>query len=148
MAGDAKKQIVELIEQPLAEEGCELAEVILSRYKGSVTVRILVYSANGVTVGECARLSHTVGDLIDRADLFNSGYALEISSPGLDRPLKTANDFKYRIGETVKVGFLDSGKKEVTGRILSATGENIELENESGVFKLGLSEIKQARILF
>ena len=148
MADNAKEQIVELIEKSLVEEGCELADLVLSRYKNSVTVRIMVYSAGGVTVGKCAHLSHIAGDLIDGADLFKSGYSLEVSSPGLDRPLKTALDFKYRVGETVKIRFVDSDKKKVTGKILSATDDSIELENESGVFTLELSEIKQAQIAF
>ncbi len=148
MADDIKDAVRALVEKPLLQEGAELADVVVSRYKGQTTLRLFVYSQNGTTVGECARLSRIVGDVIDEADRFASGYTLEVSSPGLDRPLKSAQDFKYRIGETVKGVFVDQSRKKVKWRIVAATGDEIELENESGVFTLELSEIEQAKIAF
>ncbi len=148
MADDIKDEVRELVERPLLQEGAELVDVVVSRYKGRATLRLFVYSQNGTTVGECARLSRIVSDIIDGAGLFESGYTLEVSSPGLDRPLRTARDFRFRIGETVEVGFIDRTKKNVTGRIVAATSDDVELENESGVFTLELSEIEQAKIAF
>lgn len=148
MADDIKDEVRELIEKPLLQEGAELVDVVVSRYKGQTTLRLFVYSRNGTTVGECARLSRIVGDVIDGAKRFAAGYTLEVSSPGLDRPLRSARDFRYRIGETVKVVFVDQARKKVTGRIVAATSDDVELENESGVITLELSEIEQAKIAF
>src|SRR5210317_1087543 len=107
MTGKLKDQIIELIERPLAEEGAELADITLSQYKSSATLRLFVYSEVGTSLDECARLSRLVGDLIDGTDLLESGYTLEVSSPGLDRPLKTARDFRFRIGEKVRLEFAE-----------------------------------------
>jgi len=148
MADELKERIIELIEQPLADEGAELADVILSRYKSATTLRLFVYSSHGASIDECARLSRLVGDLIGGTDLLSSGYTLEVSSPGLDRPLKTARDFKYRVGETVQLEFVETGRKKLKGEIVAAGDEQIELKDESGVLSLGLAEIKQAKIVF
>jgi len=148
MADELKGKIIELIEQPLAAEGAELADLVLSRYKSATTLRLFVYSERGVSIDECARLSRLVGDIIDGTDLFSSGYTLEVSSPGLDRPLKTARDFKFRVGETVRLEFVDKGRKKLTGEIVAAGDEQIQVTDGSEVFNLGLAEIKQAKIVF
>ncbi len=148
MTDKSKDRIIELIEKPLLEEGAELAGVALSRYKSSTTLRLFVYSERSVSVDECSRLSRLVGDLIDGTDLLSSGYTLEVSSPGLDRPLTTARDFKFRVGETVRLEFVDKGRKKLTAEIVAATDEQIELKNESGLISFGLAEIKQAKIVF
>ena len=148
MTDKSKDRIIELIEKPLLEEGAELAGVALSRYKLSTTLRLFVYSERSVSVDECSRLSRLVGGLIDGTDLLSSGYTLEVSSPGLDRPLTTARDFKFRVGETVRLEFVDKGRKNLTAEIVAATDEQIELKNESGLISFGLAEIKQAKIVF
>lgn len=148
MIGKLKDQIVELIEKPLAEEGVELADVVLSQHKSSTMLRLFVYSESGTTVAECARSSRLVGELIDGTDLLQGGYTLEVSSPGLDRPLKTARDFKFRIGEKVRLEFVKKGRKKITAEIVSVDDQLVEFKNESGVISVGLTEIDSAKILF
>ena len=148
MIDKLKDRIIELIEKPLSEEGAELADVALSRYKSATTLRLFIYSDRSVSVDECSRLSRLVGDLIDGTDLLSSGYTLEVSSPGLDRPLTTARDFKFRVGETVRLEFVEKGQKRLTAEIVAASDKQIELKNESGLISFGLDEIKQAKIVF
>ncbi len=148
MARETKEQIIELLEKPLADEGAEVADVVLSRYKDQSTLRVFVYSEHGATLEECARLSRMVGNLVDGTDWFPNGYTLEVSSPGLDRPLKSARDFRYRIGETVKVMFADAKRKKLTAEIVSVTDDRISLKADDGPLDLDLSEIEQAKIVF
>jgi len=148
MIDELKDEILRLVEKPLLDEGCEIAEVVVSRYKKNSTVRLFVYCQNGTTVAECARLSRLVGDLIDGTDLFQSRYTLEVSSPGLDRPLKSARDFRFRVGETVDVEFVDRSRRKVAARIIGATADEVDFEDETGRFKVGLAEIETAKIIF
>jgi ribosome maturation factor RimP len=120
----------------------------LSQYKKSVTLRLYVYSDHGTGLDECGRISRIVGDLVDGTDLFESGYLLEVSSPGLDRPLKTARDFKFRIGETVRLMLAESSRKKLTAEIVGASDTDVEFRNDDGTFKMPLSEIEQATIVF
>ena len=85
---------------------------------------------------------------MDNAALFESGYVLEVSSLGLDRPLRTARDFGYRIGETVKIQFVDPKMEKLTAKIISVVDDKVELESETGVMTLDLQQIEQAKIVF
>ena len=148
MKDELKEKIRLLLEQPLLDEGCEIAEVVLSRYKNNVTLRLFVYCKQGTSIDECARLSRVVGHLVDGTDYFKSGYTLEVSSPGLDRPLQAARDFRFRIGETVKIEFVDAGRMKVEAEIVAATDNEVEFKNDDGQFKVGLDEIDKAKIIF
>jgi len=143
-----KQQVMELVQHPLTAAGFELADLVVSQYHNNVTLRVFVYGPNGVSIDDCARLSAMVGSELDRSGLFEDGYALEVSSPGLDRPLKTARDWKFRIGETVRVEFHDRSRKELTAVVRAAGDTAVELANEEGTFEVPLSEVKGARIVF
>ena len=148
MAEDLKQKVLDLIERPLQAEGCEIADMALSRYRTSVTVRLYVYCEQGPTLEKCAHLSHVVGDVIDGTNLFEGGYTLEVSSPGLDRPLKTARDFRFRVGETVRIAFVDSKRKSVTAEIVSATEDQVEFRTGDTIVVVPLAEIERAKIVF
>lgn len=148
MIEDIKEKIKNLITEPLQDEGVAIADLVISRYKNNNAVRLFIYSDNGTTLDECARASHIIGDMIDGTDLFESGYTLEVSSPGLDRPLTTFNDFKYRLGEKVKISFSDKKKKKISAEIIGVEDNNILLRDDNGEFKLALAEIEQAKIIF
>jgi len=148
MKVDAKQTVSRLVGDQLVAEGYELAEVVLSQYKGTTTVRLFVYGEHGVTIDECARLSRMVGDVIDRTNLFDDGYNLEVSSPGLDRPLTKARDFRYRVGETVHIEFLDRKLKELRGEIISTADDRVELRIADEVITVDLADIRVAKIVF
>lgn len=148
MSEDLKQRVIDLIEPALRSEGYELADATLSRYKASATLRVFVYGSNGVTLAECSRLSDRIGQVLEGTNLLEGGYTLEVSSPGLDRPLKTARDFKYRIGETVKLFFTDPKRKQVTAEIVSASEDQVEFSGQDGSFTVPLAEIERAKIVF
>ena len=143
-----KEAVRNIIEKPLKSEDCELADLSISQYKKSSTVRLFVYCQNGVTVGKCASLSFLVGAVIDGTELFENGYTLEISSPGLDRPLSKAMDFKYRIGETVKINFAEENRPAIRAKIISVSDSKIVFENETGAFTEELTNIEKAKIVY
>ncbi|MBD3401625.1 hypothetical protein GF420_01915 [candidate division GN15 bacterium] len=143
-----KDQLAGLVAAPLQAEDCELADIVLSRYKSSVTLRFFVYCQGGVSLDMCARLSRAIGDLIDRTDWFERGYTLEVSSPGLDRPLSTEQDFRYRVGETVKVLFADPKRKKVTAEIAAVSDGQVTFTQGEEEFTVPLTEISKATIVF
>jgi ribosome maturation factor RimP len=147
MKVDDKQLVSGLLEGPLREQRYELAAVVVSKYRTAVTVRLFVYGENGVTIDECARLSKLAGDIIDGAELFENGYALEVSSPGLDRPLLTPRDYRYRIGETVRVELQD-GRNKLTGEIVAVHDEHVEFKVDDEVITIDLADVKRAQIVF
>lgn len=148
MGQNDKEQLATILEPLLAGLGFELVEVVVSRYRANVAVRVFVYGPNGVSIDDCSRLSRVIGEAIEGTELFPGGYALEVSSPGLDRPLTTARDFARRVGETVRVSFVDSRRKQITAEIKSVSDEVVEFDGDSGPERIPIGEIAQAKIVF
>jgi ribosome maturation factor RimP len=148
MKVDVKQTVSQMIEAPLRDQGYDLAEVVVSQYKSASMVRVFVYGDQGVTIDECARLSRIVGDIIDDSELFDRGYTLELSSPGLDRPLATLRDYRYRVGETIRIEFADPKRKRVKGEIVGAGDDRVELKVNDEKVTYDLAEIKLAKIVF
>ena len=96
-------RIAALIEPVLAEMDVELVDVEYLTERGRRILRIYVDTAGGVTVEQCARVSREIGDLVDVKDLVPQQFVLEVSSPGLNRPLKRDKDFQWAVGRRVKV---------------------------------------------
>ena len=141
-----KKAIENLVEPILSREGFELVETKLGRFRKTSHLQLFAYSPNGVTIDDCARLSRLIEPVLDGEGVFDGPYVVEISSPGLDRPLVNARDFARRIGELVVVRF-NNNEPEISGILASVDGENIEMDVGERIIKLPLAEIKQGKIV-
>ena len=135
--------------KPLVEElGFELAELASLVIGGRQVLRLYIYSADGVTLDDCARVSREVSDLLDTDDPVSGRYTLEVSSLGLDRPLTTSRDFERRLGEKVKITFDDGGKKRMAQGILKGCdGVFITIENEKTTVSIPVDANPRGRIL-
>jgi len=122
-----EEQIRQLAEPLLASLGMELVLVECLKMKSRWLVRIFIDREGGVTLDDCAEVSHQLGDLLDVHDLPPGPYTLEVSSPGLDRPLFRDEDFlKYR-GSRVHLRL----SEKIEGR-RQLRGELVDYENEDG----------------
>jgi ribosome maturation factor RimP len=144
---------------PLVEDdGLEIVELKFFEGGPASVLRIYVDKAGGVTVDQCANLSRKISDFLDIEDLIPSRYKLEVSSPGLDRPLFSGADFKRKIGERVKVFLKEevSGRMELVGKIKNLEEENLLLLIESPASRLDegaeeiipLKKVVKAKIMF
>lgn len=145
--------------KPLVEEE-DLELVDLDFYQGGSrsVLRIYVDKTSGVTVDQCASLNRKIGDYLDMEDLIPHRYLLEVSSPGLDRPLLRGTDFKRRIGEKVKVSLKEKtdGQIEWVGKIMDLKEDDLILliepntkEAEAGIEKIiPVKNVAWAKIVF
>ena len=123
--------IADVVEPLLQAQGFELVELQLQQRKGRWHVRIFVDTANGVSLEDCRYLSLEIGRVLDAEDLIPTSYVLEVSSPGLDRPLRTERDFQRQLRRMVTV-FLRvplAGNTVYRGRIATVTETHIVLHN-------------------
>ena len=113
-------QIADLIEPLIKAEDMELVHVECLRGKIRWIVRLFIDKEEGITVDDCAEISNQVGDVLDVHEIPPGSYTLEVSSPGLDRPLARDRDFvKYKGCEVkVRTGEKIDGKKNFTGRLI------------------------------
>ena len=147
--GEVADQIHQSIQGLVRDEGCELVYVqYLPEGRGAL-VRIYIDKEGGVDLGDCQRVSRKTGVLLDVEDLIPHRYTLEVSSPGLERPLFSASDFeKYagneiRLTTRMKVG----DRRKFKGWLKSIRAEVIELECEGEIFQIPLENIKKANLI-
>ena len=120
--------------KPVVEgENSELVDLEFSGGGSASVLRVYVDRSAGITLDQCADLSRKIGDMLDMEDLIPGRYRLEVSSPGLDRPLISGADFKRKMGERVRVFLKESldGKTELVGEIKELKEENLILRLES-----------------
>jgi ribosome maturation factor RimP len=130
--------------------GLELVELTL---RGSSTRRVLRVDIDragprGVDVDDCQRVSGALGEALDETDLLQDRYVLEVSSPGVDRPIVTADDFRRNTGRRVVIRTHESiaGRTRFTGVLTGCRDDRVGLEDDQdGATEIGLSAIAEAR---
>jgi ribosome maturation factor RimP len=98
-----REEIIGLVEPVIESEGLELVELECLRMKTRWLVRIFIDREGGSTIDDCTAISHQVGDLLNVHDLPPGPYTLEVSTPGLDRPLTRDKDFEKYRGSKVRI---------------------------------------------
>ena len=147
--GEIIEELTKVI-QPLLEEGnFELVEINFNRSRFAATLALFVDRiGGGITLDECTLLNRKIGDILDTSDIILERYVLEVSSPGIDRPLKTKNDFLRCIGKDVKFFLREAinGKIELDGKVSKAENERVSVEIKNGsLVEIALSNIVKAR---
>jgi ribosome maturation factor RimP len=144
------ERATELILPILDEMGYELVDVeYLSKY-GKWVLRLYIDKHGGVTIADCARVSREVGDLIDVKDVIDHDYVLEVSSPGLNRPLKSERDLLRVVGEKVKIkmAFEVKGQRNFTGYLKDFSDGKLLLEVEGRMISIPWAEVKKANLVY
>jgi ribosome maturation factor RimP len=144
------KAVTPLIEPILDEMDFELVDIEYLSEHGRWVLRIFVDKEGGMTVADCARVSREVGDLIDVKDHIPHEYVLEVSSPGLNRPLKKEKDILWAIGRKVKVkmGRPLKGRRNFTGYLRSFQDSTLYLEVENNLVALPWGHVAKANLVY
>ena len=134
---------------PLVEGlGYELWELEYSPGRGSGFLRLYIDAEAGITLDDCERVSRTVSEVLDAEDPIPGHYTLEVSSPGLERPLRTAEHFARYVGGTVSVETVQAfeGRRRFRGVLTAAGAETVEVEVDGKRWTLPLSGIRKAHL--
>jgi ribosome maturation factor RimP len=145
-------RVVEIVERVGAAEGLEIVDVELKGGGASRLLRIYIDKPEGVTHGDCEKVSSEVGSVLDAEDVIpGSSYTLEVSSPGVERKLSRPRDFERFVGQKVKVALKDpiENQKRWEGALLSFAAGVITLRTGSGKdISFGLDQVSQANLKF
>ena len=141
--------VIDLIEPTLQGSEIKLVDVEYKKICKDWTLRVLIDKNQGVTVFDCQKLSREIEDLIEIHELIKDHYILEVSSPGLDRPLKKESDFVRNKGKQIQVN-TDSpinNSKINTGTIRDFSNSTLFLENNNDTLEIPLINIMQAKLI-
>ncbi|MCI9616776.1 MAG: ribosome maturation factor RimP [Eubacterium sp.] len=118
----------------LEEKGYEMVDVEYVKEGSSWYLRAFVDKPGGITINDLESVSRRLSDLLDEKDFISDAYILEVSSPGLGRPLKKDRDFDRSIGEEIEVHLYRSlnGNKQYIGLLKSYDKDTITIEDEDG----------------
>jgi ribosome maturation factor RimP len=147
-----RDQLRELLAPVVAGVGYQLWELEYQPRSGGGLLRIYIDSLgdspNGIGLDDCERVSRIVSETLDAADPIPGHYTLEVSSPGLDRVLRTREHFERFAGERVRLEMMQpvEGRKRFSGRLLGVGASDITLELENGRINLPIEEIHRARL--
>lgn len=148
MEGETYRDAIRGLAEPILEAGsAELVELTLHRHSRQLLVRLLVDKVGGVTIQDCARFNQLIGQALDGAGLIDGSYTLEVSSPGLDRPLVSKRDFERAIGDEVELEVAEAvrGSKQLTGTLLAVQQEAVVVTTGSGNVTVPMDRIQRAR---
>jgi len=157
MAAEFLTQIQTMLDPILADYGLECVEIEFKREPQGQVLRIFIDKEGGVSLDDCVTVSRELGAVLEIDDPIPGAYRLEVSSPGLDRPLKTVRDFERFAGQAVKIktnSMIDPdqrghGRKTFKGTLLGVTDEGVRVQQtdkKGGEVILPFSEIYKAHL--
>ncbi len=146
---ELKEKIINMIEPLLVDLGMELVDAELKRSKGKMLLRVFIDREGGVTIDDCESASREIEALLDVEDPIPASYVLEVSSPGLDRPLKKPADFKRFCGSKVRIVTAEPVDMQTffVGKIDTASDDSVVLTlPKDKKVELSYGNISKARL--
>lgn len=143
-------ELNERLQQVVSAMGFELVGCEQQPMGRQTTLRLYIDSPKGVNADDCSRVSHQVGGLLDVEAAFQDRYVLEVSSPGIDRPLFTLEQFQRAVGSEVKVRLHRplQDRRQFRGELTQIEGENVHVMLPSGeVVVLPFESIDKANVI-
>ena len=142
------QEVRQVVEPILESQGFELVDLEYQRESQGWVLRIYLDRQGGVSLDDCAGISHEVGAVLEVKDLIPSAYILEVSSPGLTRPLKKPEDFNRFRNQMVKIKLYEplDGRRNFKGTLLGLEGDRVRVEAEQQVYELPLQRIAKANL--
>jgi ribosome maturation factor RimP len=144
---DTLRQVTEPL---IAAEGMSLVDLQWSRRGRRWVLVLFIDKEGGVTLGDCALISRIVGERLEVDNVIEHAYTLEVSSPGLDRPLRTLSDyerFREHLARLVTTAPIHGRSTTLIGRLKGVDGQTVLVEAKSaGIVAVPLAQIKHARL--
>lgn len=130
-------------------EGLELVHVEYQREPGGVTLRLYLDKPGGVTLDDCVEVSRQLEDILDVHTKDAPPYRLEVSSPGIDRPVGKLEDFSRFQGHRVKIRMVNpvNGRKNFAGLLGGVVDEMIQVQLDNETVSLNFNDISRARLI-
>jgi ribosome maturation factor RimP len=145
-----RERLVTLVEPVVEAMGYELVLLEFNPHRSSASLRLFIDAPGGITLGDCERVSREIEGTLDVEDPIPQGYRLEVSSPGLDRPLIKPRHFERFAGSRIAVQLLkprEGGRRKFKGVLRGLKEETVMMEaDDVGPVEFALGEIERARL--
>jgi len=144
---DLIQRVTSLVLPIIEQEQLELIEVVVKGRPGSQLLKIFVDSEDGVNLNQCTNVSRQLSEQLDVSDLFPKKYTLEVSSPGISRPLKNYRDFKKNVNRDVQLVYQEGEESvKVSGKITRVSENEVDIKSKNEVKSIPFSKINYGKI--
>ena len=142
------RRVWEELEPELVEMGFELVEVEFVRHGRSNRLRLFIDREGGITIDDCTLASRQVSAFLDKDDYIESQYTLEVSSPGIARPLRRPKDFERFTGERIKVKTVTpvEGRSRFAGELMGYSDGMVTVRTDGMDYRIHLENVKRAHL--
>ncbi|QCX32276.1 ribosome maturation factor RimP [Caloramator sp. E03] len=143
------EKLVHEISLPIANElGLEIVDVEFVREHNEWYLRVYIDKEGGVTIDDCTSLSRVLSNKLDEVDPIDFSYYLEVSSPGIERPLKKDRDFERNVGKKIKIKLFEpiEGKKTIEGTLLGLEEKNILISINDNILKIDRTKVSNVKL--
>ncbi|ADL07997.1 ribosome maturation factor RimP [Thermosediminibacter oceani] len=144
------KKVWDIGERVIHDRGFELVDVEFVQEAGSWYLRYYIDKPGGITLDDCQEVSEEISRRLDIEDPIPHSYILEVSSPGVERPLKKEKDFLKYIGSEVEIKVFEpiAGKKAFTGTLIDYKDGSVVLRVDSSIINIPHEKISSAKLKF
>lgn len=148
MLSAKENQLLQALLPTAEESGVEIVSVEVVGARKAPTIRVYIDTPDGVSFDELAGAQEWVNRIMDDLDPFPGAYTLEVSSPGIDRPLRTLEHFQRFAGETavLMLSAPHDGRAKWTGKLAGTDGDDVLLEVDGRTERIAYDEIKKAHV--
>lgn len=142
-----QKEIVLYVEEISARLGFFHIETIIKGDSRARVIQVFIDGEKSVTAEDCAQFSRELNEAIETNNLISENYRLEVSSPGVDRPLKYFGQFIKHIGRKFEIEFVEGGSlKKIEGKLELAENGELSLLQNKEIIKIKFIDIKKAKV--
>jgi len=143
------QKINNMIEPAVIAMGYELVGCELQEYGHGKLLRVYVDGENGITIDGCAKVSRQVSAILDVEDPLQGAYKLEVSSPGLDRPLFTLKHFEQFVGRNIKfkLRMAQQDRRNFMGLLTAVEGNDISVKVDNELMKFDFNNIEKTHLV-
>ena len=145
---DLEVKLMDALNDILGVDSTRVIKVNINKFSRNTKIQVIIDNKSGITVDECAKVSRITEDVIKLDDEFKNEYTLEVTSPGINRPLFLENDYKDNIGSKVKVSLkkLQDKTKNISGIIMEVVDKFVVIKARNKSYKIEFENIKKANL--
>jgi ribosome maturation factor RimP len=144
-------KVIAVTEPVVSGQGYELVDVEWKHELGAWVLRVFIDKEGGVKLDDCADVSHTLSATLDVSDLIAVPYSLEVSSPGLNRPLKKEADFRRFVGQKAKIRTrhpVGENRRNFAGTLIAVEAGKVRIDVGDQTYDVPVDDVEKANLVY
>ena len=143
-----KQQLSKKIEEIVSSHGYFLIELIFRGDRNLLVIELYIDNEIGITTDDCSKVSNVVNEVIESQNLIDTSYRLDVSSPGIERPLKFFAQYKKHMNRKLEIEYSDGEeKKKIVGKLIRIHDNDLFLEEKKNEVKISFENVIKAKVL-